>query len=90
MSRAIVAVKSSAHFRSGYQEIAEKVIVTLAPGVNVEDPASFQFTKNNASNAGGTTTSATTPIRARATARVRRHARPRTRGVAVSAAHIVG
>jgi microcystin degradation protein MlrC len=44
MSRAIVAVKSSAHFRSGYQEIAEKVIVTLAPGVNVEDPASFQFT----------------------------------------------
>lgn len=45
MACAIVGVKSSAHFRSGYQEIAEKVIVTLAPGVNVEDPASFRFTK---------------------------------------------
>jgi microcystin degradation protein MlrC len=44
-SRAIIAVKSSAHFRSGYQEIAEKVIVCLAPGVNLEDPASFNFTK---------------------------------------------
>jgi microcystin degradation protein MlrC len=44
-TRAIVGVKSSAHFRSGYQEIAEKVIVCLAPGVNTEDPASFQFTK---------------------------------------------
>ena len=44
-SRAIIAVKSSAHFRSGYQEIAEKVIVCLAPGVNLEDPASFPFAK---------------------------------------------
>ncbi|KAA2244195.1 M81 family metallopeptidase [Salinarimonas soli] len=44
-SRAIVALKSSAHFRSGYQEIAERVIVTLSPGVNPEDPASFPFTK---------------------------------------------
>jgi microcystin degradation protein MlrC len=44
-TRAIIAVKSSAHFRSGYQEIAEKVIVCLAPGVNLEDPASFRFTK---------------------------------------------
>jgi microcystin degradation protein MlrC len=44
-SRAIIAVKSSAHFRSGYQEVAEKVIVCLAPGVNLEDPASFRFTK---------------------------------------------
>jgi hypothetical protein len=26
-SRAILGLKSSAHFRSGYQEIAEKVIV---------------------------------------------------------------
>ena len=42
---AIVGLKSSAHFRSGYQEIAEKVIVCLAPGVNIEDPASFRFTK---------------------------------------------
>ena len=44
-SRAIVAVKSSAHFRSGFQEIAERVIVCLAPGVNLEDPSSFPFTK---------------------------------------------
>lgn len=44
-SRAIVGVKSSAHFRSGYQEIAEKVIVCLAPGENPEDPASFRFSK---------------------------------------------
>ena len=44
-ARAIVGLKSSAHFRSGYQEIAEKVIVCLAPGVNIEDPASFRFTR---------------------------------------------
>jgi microcystin degradation protein MlrC len=42
-SRAIIAVKSSAHFRSGFQDIAERVIVCLAPGVNLEDPASFAF-----------------------------------------------
>ncbi len=42
-SRAIVAVKSSAHFRSGFQDIAERVIICLAPGVNREDPASFTF-----------------------------------------------
>ena len=44
-SRRIVGLKSSAHFRSGYQEIAEQVIVCLAPGVNLEDPAGFKFTK---------------------------------------------
>ncbi|HEY0439596.1 MAG TPA: M81 family metallopeptidase [Xanthobacteraceae bacterium] len=44
-SRAIIGVKSSAHFRSGFQEIAEKVIVCLAPGVNLEDPASFPFSR---------------------------------------------
>jgi microcystin degradation protein MlrC len=43
--RAILALKSSAHFRSGFQEIAEKVIVTLAPGVNIEDPTQLPFTK---------------------------------------------
>jgi microcystin degradation protein MlrC len=42
-SRAIIAVKSSAHFRSGFQDIAAKVIVCLSPGVNLEDPASFAF-----------------------------------------------
>jgi microcystin degradation protein MlrC len=44
-ARPIIALKSSVHFRSGYQEIAEKVIVCLAPGVNLEDPASFRFTR---------------------------------------------
>jgi microcystin degradation protein MlrC len=44
-SRAIVALKSSAHFRAGYQEIAEEVLVCLAPGVNLEDPAGFRFSK---------------------------------------------
>ncbi len=44
-SRAIVALKSSAHFRAGFQEIAEAVIVCLAPGVNLEDPGCFAFTK---------------------------------------------
>ena len=44
-SRAIVALKSSAHFRAGFQDIAEAVIVCLAPGVNLEDPRCFAFTK---------------------------------------------
>ncbi len=44
-SRAIVALKSSAHFRSGFQDIAERVMVCLSPGVNREDPGSFAFTK---------------------------------------------
>lgn len=43
--QAIVAVKSSAHFRSGFQEIAERVIVTLSPGENPEDPSNFAFTR---------------------------------------------
>ncbi|MFL5079298.1 MAG: M81 family metallopeptidase [Microvirga sp.] len=42
-SRAVIGLKSSVHFRSGFQDIAEKVIVCLAPGVNPEDPASFAF-----------------------------------------------
>jgi len=44
-SRAIVALKSSAHFRAGFQDIAETVIVCLSPGVNLEDPGCFAFTK---------------------------------------------
>lgn len=44
-SRAIIGLKSSAHFRSGFQEIAEKIIVCLAPGVNLEDPAGLPFRK---------------------------------------------
>jgi microcystin degradation protein MlrC len=44
-SRAIVALKSSAHFRSGFQDLAERVMVCLSPGVNREDPGSFAFAK---------------------------------------------
>jgi microcystin degradation protein MlrC len=42
---AILALKSSVHFRSGYQPLAERVIVCLAPGMNIEDPTRFAFTK---------------------------------------------
>ena len=44
-SRAILALKSSAHFRASFQEIAEEVIVCLAPGMNLEDPGCFAFTR---------------------------------------------
>jgi microcystin degradation protein MlrC len=44
-SQSIVALKSSVHFRAGYQDIAEAVIVCLAPGANLEDPAGFGFHK---------------------------------------------
>jgi microcystin degradation protein MlrC len=44
-SLAIVGLKSSVHFRSGYQSLAERVIVGLAPGANIEDPAAFAFAK---------------------------------------------
>jgi len=44
-SRAIVALKSSAHFRAGFQEIAEQVIVCLAPGANLEDPGCFAYSQ---------------------------------------------
>jgi microcystin degradation protein MlrC len=42
-SRAIVGLKSSAHFRAAYQEIAARVIVCLATGENLEDPSSFPY-----------------------------------------------
>ncbi|KPQ09223.1 MAG: hypothetical protein HLUCCO17_15800 [Saliniramus fredricksonii] len=41
----IIVLKSSAHFRSGFQEIAETVLIGLAPGTNPDDPQSFAFTK---------------------------------------------
>ena len=37
--------RTTAAARNLFQEIAEQVIVCLAPGVNLEDPASFTFTK---------------------------------------------
>lgn len=40
---AIIGLKSSAHFRAAFQALAEKVIVCLAPGENLEDPSSFAY-----------------------------------------------
>ena len=48
-ARKIVALKSSVHFRAGFQEIAERVITCASPGVNLADPADFRFTKLPAS-----------------------------------------
>lgn len=42
---AIIGLKSSAHFRAAFQDIAEKVMVCLAPGENLEDPSSFPYRK---------------------------------------------
>ena len=39
----ILGLKSSAHFRAGFQDIAEMVIVCLAPGDNPEDPALLPY-----------------------------------------------
>jgi microcystin degradation protein MlrC len=44
-TRRIIALKSSVHFRAAFQSIAEKVIVCLAPGVNLENPSGFTYTK---------------------------------------------
>ncbi|MFM7610436.1 MAG: MlrC C-terminal domain-containing protein, partial [Alphaproteobacteria bacterium] len=42
--QAIVAVKSSVHFRAHFQPIASEVIVVTAPGPVVADPAILPFT----------------------------------------------
>ena len=39
----ILGLKSSAHFRAGFQEIAERVLVCLAEGTNPEDPAELPY-----------------------------------------------
>lgn len=39
----ILGLKSSAHFRAGFQEIADSVIVCLADGTNPEDPAELPY-----------------------------------------------
>jgi microcystin degradation protein MlrC len=43
--RKIVALKSSVHFRAGFQEIAEEVITCASPGMNLADPADFAYRK---------------------------------------------
>jgi microcystin degradation protein MlrC len=44
-ARKIVALKSSVHFRAGFQPIAAQVITCAAPGTNLADPAEFDFRK---------------------------------------------
>jgi microcystin degradation protein MlrC len=43
--RRIVALKSSVHFRAGFQEIAHEVITCASPGMNLADPAGFPYAK---------------------------------------------
>jgi microcystin degradation protein MlrC len=43
--RKIVALKSSVHFRAGFQPIAEEVITCASPGMNLADPADFAYRK---------------------------------------------
>jgi len=44
-ARKIVALKSSVHFRAGFQEIAAEVITCASPGMNLADPADFVYRK---------------------------------------------
>jgi microcystin degradation protein MlrC len=42
---AVVAVKSSVHFRADFGPIASRVLVVEAPGPNLADPSKLPFTK---------------------------------------------
>jgi microcystin degradation protein MlrC len=42
---AVLALKSSVHFRADFGPIASRVLVVEAPGPNVADPARLPFTK---------------------------------------------
>jgi len=44
-ARKIVALKSSVHFRAGFQPIAAEVITCASPGMNLADPADFAYRK---------------------------------------------
>ena len=44
-ARRIVALKSSVHFRAGFQPIAAEVITCASPGTNLADPADFVYRK---------------------------------------------
>jgi len=44
-ARKIVALKSSVHFRAGFQPIAAEVITCASPGMNLADPADFVYRK---------------------------------------------
>lgn len=41
--QAILALKSSVHFRADFQDMAEAVLVVAAPGVNLADPVGFPY-----------------------------------------------
>lgn len=42
---AVLALKSSVHFRADFGPIAKRVLVVAAPGPNIADPAQLPFTK---------------------------------------------
>jgi len=41
----ILVLKSSVHFRNHFQDLAEEILVVLAPGPNIEDPAALPYRK---------------------------------------------
>lgn len=41
----ILVLKSSVHFRNHFQDLAEEILVVLAPGPNIEDPAKLPYAK---------------------------------------------
>jgi microcystin degradation protein MlrC len=42
---AVLALKSSVHFRADFGAIANRILVVDAPGANIADPAMLRFTK---------------------------------------------
>jgi microcystin degradation protein MlrC len=41
----ILVLKSSVHFRNHFQDLAEEILIVLAPGPNIEDPAALPYRK---------------------------------------------
>jgi microcystin degradation protein MlrC len=39
----ILVLKSSVHFRNHFQDLAEEILIVLAPGPNIEDPAALPY-----------------------------------------------
>ena len=42
---AVLALKSSVHFRADFGPIASRIVVVAAPGPNVADPSQLPFTR---------------------------------------------
>jgi microcystin degradation protein MlrC len=51
---AVLALKSSVHFRADFGAIASRILVVDAPGANIADPAALPFTKVHRRIAGRT------------------------------------